>query len=393
MEIIMKIHTVEPGDTLSEIAKKHGTSVEMIKRDNRLDSDFITVGEQLLILTPTRTYLPKRSDSLSGISHRFGIKESELFASNPGVGDEIGAGRIMALKYEPRPYGSAAANGYYYRGCGTQKLKEVIPYLTYLTFAAAILDESGIQSIFDVSEGKGLIKDTGIIPLLKVFDGRGKRDFGRERADALAEKLVTAAKEGGYMGITLDFCDFTLNEDEVAEFLVCLRRRMIGADLILITETDENTPLAIGDYSDGCTLSQPWNEVSFTDGFKKRTAEYASESESGKTFIDLPLFANEGERIIPTDDAMATARRCGAELIYDEKSKLLFYDHKRRGRTVIPSLEYIKAILDAINEYGFMGISFDVGRVPLPYLMAYNSLFKTVKSTSVRSREGCSRGS
>jgi hypothetical protein len=64
----------------------------------------------------------------------------------------------------------------------------------------------------------------------------------------------------------------------------------------------------------------------------------------------------------------------------------------RKGHPVYyPTLESIKATLDTVHEYGFMGISFDIMRVPLSYLAMYNALFGTSSYTCVRSREGCSR--
>lgn len=42
-------YTVKPGDSLYQIARTYGVSVEKIKRDNNLDSDNITAGQKLII--------------------------------------------------------------------------------------------------------------------------------------------------------------------------------------------------------------------------------------------------------------------------------------------------------------------------------------------------------
>jgi LysM repeat protein len=42
-------YIVKPGDTLSEIAEKHGVTVYALKRSNRLSSDLIRVGQKLTI--------------------------------------------------------------------------------------------------------------------------------------------------------------------------------------------------------------------------------------------------------------------------------------------------------------------------------------------------------
>jgi LysM repeat protein len=45
------VYQVKSGDTLSRIAKSHGTSVKALKSANRLDTDRIVVGEKLKIPT------------------------------------------------------------------------------------------------------------------------------------------------------------------------------------------------------------------------------------------------------------------------------------------------------------------------------------------------------
>ncbi|MBZ0166025.1 MAG: LysM peptidoglycan-binding domain-containing protein, partial [Candidatus Omnitrophica bacterium] len=43
------IHDVVKGDTLGELAKKYGTTIELIKRSNGLDSNIIRIGQKLRI--------------------------------------------------------------------------------------------------------------------------------------------------------------------------------------------------------------------------------------------------------------------------------------------------------------------------------------------------------
>jgi hypothetical protein len=53
------------------------------------------------------------------------------------------------------------------------------------------------------------------------------------------------------------------------------------------------------------------------------------------------------------------------------------------------SLNGIKRRLDLGAELGYMGISFDIGRCPLPYLLTYDSLFKSVGYANVERRVRC----
>lgn len=43
------IHEVQSGDTLGEIAKKYGTTVDLVKKSNHIESDVIRVGQKLRI--------------------------------------------------------------------------------------------------------------------------------------------------------------------------------------------------------------------------------------------------------------------------------------------------------------------------------------------------------
>jgi len=43
------VYIVKPGDTLFQIAKNYGVSIEKIKKDNQLANDILTVGQKLTI--------------------------------------------------------------------------------------------------------------------------------------------------------------------------------------------------------------------------------------------------------------------------------------------------------------------------------------------------------
>lgn len=57
------IYEVQPGDTLSSIAKKFNTTVELIKRSNNLTSDIIRPGQRLKILTAKVSIIVDKSQN------------------------------------------------------------------------------------------------------------------------------------------------------------------------------------------------------------------------------------------------------------------------------------------------------------------------------------------
>ena len=381
----MIIHTVSDGETLKIIAEKYGTSEERLREHNEIEGESLSVGEQLLVLIPTRTYYPKPRDSAESVMARFGVCEREFYGNNPGVRDSR-LPKDLAIRYTPHPYGAAATNGYFYKGTSPERFADTLLHLTYVTFASSALCDSGIKELFDTSEEIKIAKRAGVVPIVKIFDKRSDRSVKKINIDS----IVDHAKKGGYGGISLDLA-YTGNEpSEIAEFLVELRRAMIGNDLILIGEMSGGSE-ELCDYCDGCVL--PICEGENLGEFTSRVKEYAERSESIKTFVEMPVFGKAGEAFIPIKEARDRARRGKYRLDSDKSSGFLSYDHKRVGKISFPSLEYIKAALATVNEYGFMGISFDINGFPGQFLNIYYSLFKTLKSITRTYSELYNRGS
>lgn len=110
MEIV--IYTVQPGDTLYQIAQKHGTTVNMIARYNGIpDPDVIDAGRLLRIpvseipkmkpphcILPTLDYLIKKGDTLAGIAAVYGL-DTDGLASFNGISDpdRINEGDVLKI--------------------------------------------------------------------------------------------------------------------------------------------------------------------------------------------------------------------------------------------------------------------------------------------------------
>lgn len=390
MEIYMLIHTVRASEKLSEIAKNYGVDEDILRRNNDITEGEPAVGEELLILTPTRTYTVKRGDSAERLALRFGVRRRDMAAMNPQIECEgLVPGQKLALRYDDRSYGMAAANGYYYNGCKAEQLKKRLPYLTYVTVSAAVAEGDELKLTFDGRDAVGIARSADKIPLLRVYDKEKSRKPDASGKYGIINKMISYAMGGGYKGITLG------GQGASDSFLVELRKSLLGCDLILLTEVEADSPAYACEYADGSILTYGkygTPDLSFAEGEGETYSKFASECEGSKTFIELPSLALCESGYIPVDEALARARRGGCEIGTDKATLLSSFEHKRRGGHIFPSLSNIKATLDAVHEYGYMGISFDIMRTPLPYLMMYNALFGTSTYTSVRAPEGCSRG-
>ena len=393
----MKIHTKRHGENLSQIAEEYATDEEIIKKVNELDFTEPADGEELLIVQPTRTYRVQFGDTPEGIALRFGIRKEELLLSNPDIiGRQLVPGESIILKTGERPLGMAVSNGYLFDGCSAEKLMRALPFLTYVTFCSAVADRSKIRSTFNDRETVEKVTKLKKIPLIRIYDKHTERYESEKELTPFAEQMIAYALDGGYKGIVLDTCSISISASDFSAFLMILRKLMIGCDLILITEINENSPSEYSEYADGSVIFYPKYvcspNTSFEEGERKLLSDFACNGESAKTFIDLPSLALCKGGYMNISDALKLARGRECEITKNESTLLSHFNDKKQGEIRFPSMENLKRIFDLIAEFDYMGICFDIMRVPTYQLMMYNSLFKTSYMNGVRTREGCSRG-
>lgn len=97
-------YIVKAGDTLSGIAKAYGLTVDQLKGHNNLASDIIYVGQHLYISNPETlptqgsTYIVQSGDTLSEIAKQNGMTVSELKAINNLTADTIFIGQELNVQ-------------------------------------------------------------------------------------------------------------------------------------------------------------------------------------------------------------------------------------------------------------------------------------------------------
>jgi LysM repeat protein len=96
------VYTVKPGDRLSIIALWYGVTTASLKTTNKLASDAIYVGQQIVILNPPRQplgYIVQRGDTLEGLAQRFGTTVDTIRVANKMSADKstIFAGLILII--------------------------------------------------------------------------------------------------------------------------------------------------------------------------------------------------------------------------------------------------------------------------------------------------------
>lgn len=377
----MQIHIKSGSERLSDIAEKYGVTEENIRLINEIPEGECAEGEELLILTPTRSYTVQQGDTPERIALRFGLKRRDIYPLNPWLSGEIAVGQTLALGYSRSPRGMAVANGYFYKGCREQMLRRAMPYLTYVTFAAGVADERGVRRSADYSDEVRLVSDERKIPLIRVYDRYTERYRSEGDYSHFAEELINLARSGRYKGIVLDACRLNDSAEEFAAFLMILRRMMIGCDLILITEINEESPLEFSEYADGSVMYYPKyamdEPADFDRGERAVLSDFALRGESARAFIDLPSIARYGRDYVTVSEALRYARRWGLPIHHNESTLLSHIKDRRQGEYRFSSLRNIKALLELTGELDYTGICFDIMRTPLSHLMMYSAMFKT----------------
>ena len=116
-------YTIKPGDTLSEIAARYGTSVARLVRVNQLPGNghLIIAGRTLRVPDAgggsggaTRSHLVVAGDTVSGIAARYGVSQTALKRAN-----SIGADNVVLLGATLRiPGAGSSSTGAGHSGAG-----------------------------------------------------------------------------------------------------------------------------------------------------------------------------------------------------------------------------------------------------------------------------------
>ncbi len=97
-------HVVQRGEYLGKIASKYKVSVAAIKRENRLKSDTLKLGQKLKITVslkdqPLRKHKVQRGEFLGKIAKKYGVSVSSLRKANNLKSDQLAVGQILIIPH------------------------------------------------------------------------------------------------------------------------------------------------------------------------------------------------------------------------------------------------------------------------------------------------------
>ncbi|MGM9612485.1 MAG: LysM peptidoglycan-binding domain-containing protein [Butyricicoccus sp.] len=236
----MTIHVVQPGDTVYTIARQYDVPMQRIITDNELHEPArLTPGQTLVIQFPRRVYTVQPGDTLSSIAAKSGTTIYQLWQNNPqlgGMGDIV-PGQQLVISYEGAKKGAFAVNGYAYPNIDPSILRKTLPYLTYLSvFSFGVQPDGSIMYIDDKNLPE-TAREVGVVPLMVLTTLAPDGTFSGERASELlhdpaaqqrlVQELLSYMEQRGYGGVDVDFEYIpAVDRNLYADFIAMLRSEL-----------------------------------------------------------------------------------------------------------------------------------------------------------------------
>ena len=363
----MKIHVVQKGETLFSIAQQYGVSARLLQKLNEAPADGTLVpGQTLVVLLPEKTHVVRRGDTVWSIAREHGISTRELYQNNiflQGQGALIPGEELILSLQDVHREGSLGVNGYAYPFINGDLLRQVLPYMTYATpFTYGIGAEGSLVALRD----EGILAAAGqysVLPWMHLSTMTEEGRFSSARAEALLKnnarqetllgQIKEILKEKGYGGLDVDF-EYIRPElgAAYAAFVDRLRRELnpLGCSVLvaLAPKTSAGQRGLLYEAHDYAALGRAANGVllmtyewGYTAGPPmavapldkvRQVVDYAlTEIPAEKLFLGVPVYGYDwplpfregvtrGESVSP-QEALALARRHGAEIRYDETAQ------------------------------------------------------------------------
>lgn len=411
----MVIHVVRRGDTIYFIARNYGVNEDDIINANKLQSpNQLVIGQSLIIPAKERTYRVNPGDSIWSISRRFSVPpERILELNNISSSDFIYPGQILRIPEKERAYGDIEVNAFIQPSTDEREknvLSESIQYLTYLSpFSYHVNKDGSLTSIKDENI-LAMARENKVAPMLSVsnisganFDTQLISDIlkSNELQQTLINNILQVLKAKNYYGVIIDFERIPPNQRE--DYNNFLRKLKVAISpsyklsVALAPKTYDITEgswhgahdyKTIGDIADFVIIMTyewgwsggppmavaPINEVEKVIGYA------VSVIDPKKIMMGVPYYGydwtlpyipgGEFAESIGNVEAVDRARRYGAEIKYDIKSKSPYYTYlDQNGREHVVWFEDVRSIerkANLVRRYGLKGVSYWALGRPFP---------------------------
>ena len=371
----MQIHVVRPGQTLWSIGREYGVLPGLLARFNGLTEPYrLSVGQAILILRPESLYTVQPGDTVFSIAQKFSLTQNGLYRLNPGLSSQerLYPGQVLVTSIEDRPTEKTTLLGYAYPWANERTLRGILPYADTLVPFTYGFTEAG-ELVEPDDEGLlALAKEFGAKTLLHLSTLTEQGSFSAQRAGAvlgddaargaLIQNTVRVMREKGFAGVDVDF-EYLRPELGAAfgafvtmlrtalnplgySVLVALAPKTFAGQRGLLYEAHDYA--ALGNAANGALLMT--YEWGYTAGPPMAVApldkvrqvlDYAlTEIPAKKLFLGVPVYgydwslpfregATRAQSLSP-QEALALARRYGAEIRYDETAQAPWFRYTAR---------------------------------------------------------------
>lgn len=214
----MRIHVVQPGESVYSIARLYRVSPQKIISDNALENPGrLVIGQTLVILEGTRQHTVAPGESVYSIAKDYSIDINTLLAANPQITNpsQIAVGQIITIPPRTINFGTTEVNGYSFPNIDREVLQKTLPHLTYLSiFSYQVNPDGSLKGIPDepLIQAARAARVAPLMVITNIKEGGGfSSDIAHaiftdiQAQDQLVDNILKILREKNYFGLDIDF--------------------------------------------------------------------------------------------------------------------------------------------------------------------------------------------
>ncbi len=401
----MKIHTVQPGDSIYTIAKKYGVPMQRLIDDNNLKGiRYLIVGQALVVMADDVRHVVQSGESLYTIARDYGVTEQAILDANPEIADPdvLWAGQIITIPLSSGKQRTIDVNGYVFPDIRDETLSKTLPHLTFISiFSYQVRPDGSLASIPDERIIEAA-RAQNTAPLMVITNIRQGGSFDSELAhtilndEAVQDRIlenVLAILPKGYAGLDIDF-EYVYSWDRerynrfVRKAVDTLRPKGYSVSVALAPKISGDQPGLLYEAHDypfhGATVDHIIL-MTYEWGYTRGPAQAVAPLDKVKQVLDyavsvvpsqkilmgipnygydwtLPFVPGSTARSMPNTEAVRLAERVGAVIEFDKQAQAPFFNyHDKEGRKHVVWFEDARSIaakLALVEVYNLGGVSY-----------------------------------
>lgn len=401
----MRIHIVQPGQTLYGIARDYGLTTGLAAGYNGLTPPYaLAVGQALVLPEVTAVHTVRAGETLTGIAREYGVSPRRLWQLNPRLSGRslLYPGEVLVVSVAQGARPEMVVSGYAYPFVNRTILAGILPYATWLVPFTYGIDQSGGLLPLEDEALLALAAEYGVGTLMHLSTLTEAQTFSTQRAElilgspdlqaALIEAVLQTLEQKAYSGVDVDF-EYVGRENAAAyaafvsrlaravhargrTLTVALAPKTSAGQAGILYEGHDYAALAaeadqilLMTYEWGYTLGPPMAVAPIPS--VRRVLDYAvTEIPAEKILLGFPNYGYDWTlpytagstraQSISNEYAVQLAVGYGAEIQFDADAATPYFHYADRdGRTHevwFEDARSVQARLALVTEYGFSGI-------------------------------------